>query len=80
MIETGFSDLNRINTRWRSNHDGVRYLDLMARMLLYNSWKMNKTWVNLKTIKANTSRSLTLSQNQDYLIRGFYQLSKNHRG
>ena len=42
LIETGFSDLNRINRRWRSNHDNVRYLDMLARFLLYNSWKMNK--------------------------------------
>ena len=41
-IETGFSDLNRINRRWKSNYDNVRYIDMMVRILLYNSWKMNK--------------------------------------
>jgi len=42
LIETNFSDLNRINHRWRSSHDNVRYLDMLVRILLYNSWKMNK--------------------------------------
>jgi hypothetical protein len=42
LIETGFSDLNRINRRWKSNYDNLRYLDMMARILFYNSWKMNK--------------------------------------
>ena len=41
-IETGFSDLNRIARRWKSSHDNSRYLDLLVRMLLYNSWKMNR--------------------------------------
>ena len=39
-IETGFSDLNRINRRWKSNRDNLRFLDMLARMMLYNSWKM----------------------------------------
>lgn len=30
LIETGFSDLNRINRRWKSNHDNVRYLDMLV--------------------------------------------------
>jgi hypothetical protein len=37
LIETGFSDLNRINRQWKSNHDNLRYLDMLTRMLLYNS-------------------------------------------
>ncbi|MBD3212948.1 MAG: hypothetical protein GF311_10100, partial [Candidatus Lokiarchaeota archaeon] len=47
FIETGFSDLNRINRRWRSNYDNVRYLDMLARLLLYNSWKLNKKRIEL---------------------------------
>ena len=48
-IETGFSDLNRMGKRWKSTYDSTRYLDLLVRMLLYNSWKINGTW--LKKIK-----------------------------
>jgi hypothetical protein len=42
FMETEFSNLNRINRHWKSNHDNMRFLDMLARMLLYNSWKMNK--------------------------------------
>ncbi|MGV9171141.1 MAG: hypothetical protein ACOC35_01055 [Promethearchaeia archaeon] len=41
-IETGFSDLNRMGPRWKSKYDNTRYLDILVRMLLYNSWKMNR--------------------------------------
>ena len=67
MIETGFSDLNRINRRWKSNHDGVRYLDMLARMLLYNSWKMNKKRLQTPHKKGMSSPNWTLNQNQDFL-------------
>ncbi|MBD3214947.1 MAG: hypothetical protein GF311_20215, partial [Candidatus Lokiarchaeota archaeon] len=66
-IETGFSDLNRINRRWRSNYDNVRYLDMLARLLLYNSWKLNKKCIELARKRDMNSRSLTLNQNQDTL-------------
>ncbi len=80
MIETGFSDLNRINARWRSNHDDVRYLDLTARMLLYNSWKANKKWLSLHTIGDNKTRTLTLNQNQNHLLQTFLITLKKSRG
>ncbi len=67
LIETGFSDLNRINRRWKSNHDNVRYLDMLARLMLYNSWKMNKTQAKKSNFIGSKKRSHTLVQNQNYL-------------
>ncbi len=52
LIETGFSDLNRINRRWKSNHDNVRYLDMLARILLFNSWKMIRNLIRIRSKKA----------------------------
>ena len=76
MIETGFSDLNRINRRWRSNHDGVRYLDMFVRMLLYNSWKMNKKILAVHGKKQGNSREWTLNQNRDRLLQIFLSTHK----
>ncbi len=42
LIETGFSDLNRINRQWKSNHDNVRFFDIFAGLIPYNSWKINR--------------------------------------
>ncbi|MFX1398539.1 MAG: transposase [Promethearchaeota archaeon] len=80
LIETGFSDLNRINRQWRSNHDGVRYLDVLARMLLYNSWKLNKKIVQLSTIRAVRTSSWTLNQNLDRLKEAFLSAEKKSCG
>jgi len=80
MIETGFSDLNRINRRWRSNHDGVRYLDMFARMLLYNSWKMNKKLIQNAVKKSGRKKAWTLNQNQDLLAKTFLSLEKKSQG
>ena len=80
MIETGFSDLNRINCRWRSNHDGVRYLDMLARILLYNSWKSNKKQVDMDKYCNKKIRAWTLNQNLDYLARMFLHNYKKSRG
>ncbi len=80
LIETGFSDLNRINRRWKSNYDNVRYLDMSVRMLLYNSWKMNKAHLkNAQKTNRNT-RAWTLKQNQDFLIQKFLSLEKKSLG
>jgi len=76
MIETGFSDLNRINRRWKSNHDGVRYLDMFVRMVLYNSWKMNKKILAIHGKKQGNSRELTLNQNHDRLLQIFLSTHK----
>jgi hypothetical protein len=76
LIETGFSDLNRINRRWKSNHDNVRYLDMLVRLLLYNSWKMNKKLLQ-KSLKPNQkSTTWTLNQNKDRLIEAFLTVEK----
>jgi len=77
LIETGFSDLNRINRRWKSNYDNVRYLDMLARMLLYNSWKINKKLIQNHAKKEGIIKSWTLNQNQDYLKQAFLSLEKN---
>ena len=80
LIETGFSDLNRINRRWKSNHDNVRYLDMLMRLLLYNSWKTNKKLIQKSQIKAQNFKGWTLNQNQDYLKEAFLTLEKKLQG
>lgn len=80
LIETGFSDLNRINRRWKSNYDNVRYLDMLARMLLYNSWKMNKKLIQISSRNQGKGSGWTLVQNQDYLIESFLSSEKKSRG
>ncbi len=75
-IETGFSDLNRINRRWKSSHDGARYLDLLVRMLLYNAWKTNKKLLNKNQKLSQKSAAWTLTQNQQYLEGAFLLLVK----
>jgi len=80
LIETGFSDLNRINRRWKSNYDIIRYLDMLARMLLYNSWKINKKLIQKRNRKKGKITDLTLTQNQDFLTRLFLSLEKKSQG
>ena len=79
LIETGFSDLNRINRRWKSDHDNVRYLDMLVRMLLYNSWKMNKKLIQKRRKKEGSKKTWTLNQNQDYLKKTFLSMEKKLR-
>lgn len=76
LIETGFSDLNRINRRWKSNHDNVRYLDMLARLLLYNSWKINKTLIKNTENQKRKFKNWTLVQNQNYLKQLFLASEK----
>ena len=71
LLETRFSDLNRINRRWKSNHDNVRYLDMLARLLLYNSWKMSKKLIKNARTRDGKKRKWTLVQNQNYLKQLF---------
>ena len=80
LIETGFSDLNRINRRWKSKYDSIRYLDMLARMLLYNSWKINKKLVQTKNRKKGKKIDLTLTQNQDFLMGLFLSLETKSYG
>ena len=80
LIETDFSDLNRINRRWKSNHDNVRYLDMLDRILLYNSWKMNRKLIRMRTKKGGKIKGLTLVQNQDYLKQTFFSIEKKSQG
>ncbi len=80
LIETGFSDLNRINRRWKSNHDNVRYLDMLVRMLLYNSWKMNRKLIKTNSKKREKLKAWTLVQNQDYLKQLFLSLERKSWG
>jgi len=79
-IETGFSDLNRINRRWKSNYDNLRYLDMMARIFLYNSWKMNKKQIQNAVKKFGRKKAWTLNQNQDLLMKAFLSLEKKSQG
>lgn len=75
-IETGFSDLNRINRRWKSNHDNVRYLDMLVRMLLYNSWKINKKLLKNLGKKPTSIKGWTLNRNNDLLAQLAFSLEK----
>ena len=80
MIETGFSDLNRINRRWKSNHDNVRYLDMLARLLLYNSWKLHKRYLQNHAFHGVSSSAWTLTQHQDYLQEAFLSVAQKSWG
>jgi len=71
-IETGFSDLNRMGRRWKSKYDNTRYLDMLVRMLLYNSWKINRTYLNKCQKNRVRSFEWTLQDNQDILVERFF--------
>lgn len=75
-IETGFSDLNRMGRRWKSTHDNTRYLDLLVRMLLYNSWKINGAWLKKNRKNGMKMHEWTLQDNQDALIDLFFELQR----
>jgi hypothetical protein len=70
-IETGFSDLNRMGRRWKSKHDNTRYLDLLVRMLLYNSWKINHAYLVKSQKKRSKRQEWSLQDNQDALEEMF---------
>ncbi len=72
-IETGFSDLNRMGRRWKSKYDNTRYLDLLVRMLLYNSWKINRAYLKKQQKKSKKSQPWTLQDNQDVLVETFLE-------
>ena len=73
FIETGFSDLNRMGRRWKSKHDNTRYLDMLVRMLLYNSWKINKAWLKKYRKKGKQRQKWTLQNNKDALVELFLE-------
>ncbi len=73
FIETGFSDLNRMGRRWKSKCDNTRYLDMLVRMLLYNSWKINKAYLKKCRKKERKSQKWTLQDNQDSLVDLFLE-------
>ena len=72
-IETGFADLNRMGRRWKSKYDNTRYLDLLVRMLLYNSWKINRAYLKKQQKKRKRSQPWTLQDNQDALVEIFLE-------
>ena len=72
-IETGFSDLNRMGRRWKSKYDNTRYLDMLVRMLLYNSWKINEAYLKKCCKKEGKSHKWTLQDNQDALVDMFLE-------
>ena len=72
-IETGFSDLNRMGHRWKSKYDNTRYLDMLVRMLLYNSWKTNKAYLQKCSKKECKTQKWTLQSNQDALEELFLE-------
>ena len=53
---------------------------MMARMLLYNSWKMNKTQIQNAAKKCGRKKAWTLNQNQDLLKKAFLSLEKKSQG
>lgn len=72
-IESGFSDLNRMDRRWKSKYDNTRYLDLLVRMLLYNSWKINRAYLKKCQKKGSKTVEWTLQDNQDSLVETFLE-------
>lgn len=72
-IETGFSDLNRMGRRWKSKHDNTRFLDMLVRMLLYNSWKINKACLKKCQKQGSKRQKWTLQDNQDVLEEIFLE-------
>lgn len=73
FIETGFSDLNRMGHRWKSKYGNTRYLDMLVRMLLYNSWKINRAYLEKCQIKGYKPQAWTLRDNQDALEEIFFK-------
>jgi len=72
-IETGFSDLNRMGHRWKSKYDNTRYLDMLVRMLLYNSWKINEAYLQTYRKKEGKTQKWTLQSNRDALEELFLE-------
>jgi len=62
--------------RWKSTHNNPRYLDLLARMLLYNSWKINGSYFKKYQKKGIKSFEWTLQDNQDALTELFMRLDR----
>jgi len=73
FIETGFSDLNRMGRRWKSKYDNTRYLDMLVRMLLYNSWKINRAYLEKCQKNGSKTQAWTLQDNQDALEEIFLE-------
>ena len=76
FIETGFSDLNRMGPRWKSKYDNTRYLDMLVRMLLYNSWKINRAYLEKCQKKEAGQSRWTIQDNQDSLCELFLNTQK----
>ena len=74
FIETGFSDLNRMGRRWKSKYDNTRYLDMLVRMLLYNSWKINRAYLEKCQKRGPKPHAWTLQDNQDALEELFLEV------
>ena len=45
----------------------MRFFDILARFLLYNSWKINGKLIEMNGKKEGKREEWTLVQNQDYL-------------
>jgi len=52
---------------------------MLARLLLYNSWKMDKKLLEISAKKSKKSVRITLSQNQGYLVASFLSMEKKSR-
>jgi len=76
FIDTSFSDLNRIARRWKSKYDNVRYLDVLMRMLLYNSWKIHRTILKKNRSIKHKTHLWKLVQNQELLVNTFLSSEK----
>jgi len=53
---------------------------MLARMLLYNSWKMNKKLIQISSGNRGKRASWTLIQNQDFLMQAFLSKEKKSLG
>jgi len=53
---------------------------MLVRMLLYNSWKMNRKLIKNTGMKDGKSKKWTRIQNQDYLKQLFFKYEKKSQG
>jgi hypothetical protein len=53
---------------------------MLVRLLLYNSWKINRKLLENLGIQEGKEKTWTLNQNQDYLKQAFLTLEKKSRG
>ena len=72
--------INGPDLSFESQADNLRYLDMLVRLLLYNSWKINRKLLENLGNQEGKERTWTLNQNQDCLKQAFLASEKNSQG